>query len=449
VTDSAIEAEQVPASRSLTSVVSRLAAANLTLLVLSFVTGPLQARALGPTGRGDLAAIFVPAGLIATVFSFGLGSYAIVATARGERDGALLGTIGALYIGLGLIVAAIGVPIAHVLADGRHVVFVFLVISFATAPITLLALLVLDVCIGAQEWRPVIRTRLCTTLVASLPIIVLYAIGQLTVTSAAIASTATIVSYVFPVSEIRRRRPRLQWDGRIAREGIRFGAKAWLGGLTNVTSARLDQLLMIRLVSSAELGEYAVAVNLSAFFVTPIMSALLVGTTSRIATGETQLVARSSRLVIAGVGASAAAIAAISPFALRYLFGASFTGALPATLVLLGASVPLALSGVYGSAVSSAGRPGIAATAEAIGAAVTVIGLLTLLGPLGILGAAIVSFVAYTSTCVYLYYRSQQLFGGSLAEFVVPRSEEIRELGSRVFGVLRRARTRLRKGESA
>src|SRR5436190_21179566 len=96
--DSATPADR---PRSLMQVTARLATANFSLLAISLLTGPLQARALGPTGRGELAAIAVPATLIPTITSVGLGSFAIFATAKGRDVGALLGTMGALLACIG------------------------------------------------------------------------------------------------------------------------------------------------------------------------------------------------------------------------------------------------------------------------------------------------------------------------------------------------------------
>src|SRR4051794_21247295 len=96
------EASAQERPRSLASVVVRLASANFSIFAVSLITAPLQARALGPAGRGELAAIIVPAGLLPTVASFGLGTYATLAVARGRKLGQVVGTVGALLILLGL-----------------------------------------------------------------------------------------------------------------------------------------------------------------------------------------------------------------------------------------------------------------------------------------------------------------------------------------------------------
>lgn len=427
-------------SPRLAHTVARLAAANYSLVLISFVTGPLQARALGPAGRGDLATIIVPASLVSTVASLGLGSYAVYATALGRNIGDILGTIGSLLVGAGLLAVVGGIPLAHYLAGDRDVVFLFLMITFALTPVTLVGVLLLDIAIGAQDWSPVIRNRVTTTLVTGLPIPVLYVAHALTVTSAAIAATAGLVAYVFPIRAILRRRPRPRWNGEMAREGLRYGVRSWLGGLTQITNLRLDQLLMVKLVSPSELGLYVVAVGLSSFFIAPVMNALTTGSTARIAQGEAYLVARNSRATVAGVGVAALAIAAVSPIAIGPLFGAAFSDALPATLILAAASVPAALNLVFTSAITSVGKPGIAARAELLGVLITVPGLLLLLGPLGIAGAALVSIVAYSLTTGFILRKIRREFGGRYSDYLLPRAGETRALLGRVIASIRRVR---------
>lgn len=413
---------------------------------MSFITGPLQARALGPTGRGELAAILIPAGLVPTIVSLGLGSYAMWAAARGRNLGTLLGTVGSMLLVLGVIAALVGIPLSRYLGGGSDVVTLYLTIAFLAVPVTLLALLVTDLAIGLEQWPTVIAARLAVTLAGSVAIVVLFIAGVLTVSSAAIVGLSAGIFSLIPMMSVLRRRPALSFDRAMARAALRFGAKAWVGGVTYVTNLRLDQLLMIKMVSARDLGLYAIAVNLSGFFLSPLLAALLQGSSPRIAKGDHELPARIGRLSVAATVGVGLPIAAVSPMLLPALFGTGFAGALPATLVLLAASVPAALNGALCAAVSSAGHPGLAARAQALALMITVPGLLLALPPLGIIGAALVSFVAYSTTTVYIVERAHQLFGGRRRDYVVPRTADMTELLVRGASKLTRVwRTRRRR----
>jgi O-antigen/teichoic acid export membrane protein len=66
-------------------------AVGFVVYVLGLATGPILARSLGPSGRGDLAAVLVPAQLLGFGLSFGLPSAAAYLVHRFER-GTLLAT---------------------------------------------------------------------------------------------------------------------------------------------------------------------------------------------------------------------------------------------------------------------------------------------------------------------------------------------------------------------
>ena len=71
-------------SKRLGRVTTRLALAGGSVALVGILTGPLQARALGPTGRGELAAVMTPLGFLPTLASLGLGTYVERMVARGK-----------------------------------------------------------------------------------------------------------------------------------------------------------------------------------------------------------------------------------------------------------------------------------------------------------------------------------------------------------------------------
>lgn len=407
----------------------KLAAANYSLALFAIVTGPLQARALGPSGRGDLAAILVPLGLLPSVATLGFGSFAIVATARGVPEGRVAGTVGALFLVLSGVLMALAVPIASSLADGREVVYRFLVIGLLLAPVTLLGLLALDLAVGRADWDPVLKNRIASALLTAVPIPVLYVLGDLTVASAAAVSICAVLANFFPWRAVYRRRPKLRVDRAVLREALTFGPKSWIGGLAVVCNAQLDQLLMIDRVSPAQLGLYAIGVSFATFLVIPAVNALMTGGTARVVQRDAALVLRSSRFAVLVIGTLSVGLIVCSPVVLPLMFGHAFRDAVTVTALLCLGNVPLALGGVYGSAISNIRKPGIAARAEFLAVLVTVPGLLLTLGPYGIKAAAVVSVSAYCVSALYLFVRVRREFGGTVSEYLVPRREDVVYLG--------------------
>src|SRR5271165_6646244 len=67
----------------LTRVVAGLTAANALNAAFGFITAPLLARALGASGRGDLAAITVPLTFLPFILSLGIPRFANREVPRG------------------------------------------------------------------------------------------------------------------------------------------------------------------------------------------------------------------------------------------------------------------------------------------------------------------------------------------------------------------------------
>lgn len=424
------EQRQPPA---LLEVVGRLAAVNGLVLLLAFVSGPILARALGPEGRGDLAAILLPVTLAPVVFSLGLGTFVIRETARGRSPAVLLGSIGPLLLGLGIIAALLGPAVAGLFAGGREDVHTYVLIGFLLMPVSLFILLLQDFAMGLERWSLVVMARVVAAVASTSAVVVLYVMGSLTVASTAIVMFTAGILSVLPTLPLLRElgRPRFRRD--VVRESIPFGLKAWVGGLGSVANVRLDQVLMIRLVEPRELGLYVVAFTVSGFFISPVIGALSSGMLPRFATGEAMLIARVLRTTVAGVALVGAVIALAAPIIIPVIFGSDFGDALPMTWLLLAASVPLAGVTVLSTALTSSGHPGFSAGAEVVTLLVTVPCLLLTLSTYGAIAAAAVSIAAYGTGFAWLLFGARRHLRLGWRELLVIRGEDV----ARVIDIFR------------
>jgi O-antigen/teichoic acid export membrane protein len=105
----------------------------------------------------------------------------------------------------------------------------------------------------------------------------------------------------------------------------------------------------------------------------------------------------------------AAVVVVVTPWAVPLLFGSAFAAAIPAALVLVGAAAIAAVNMVLEEGLRGLGRPVAVLWAELAGLAVTVIALLYLLRPFGIMGAALASVMGYTVVLVTLVGASRVL----------------------------------------
>lgn len=417
--------EWPPPGHRMVRVAGALAVVSVLTALASFVTGPLQARALGPSGRGDLAAIVVPLTLAPQILAFATGAFVAREAARGRSPGLLVGSVGAVMLAVGGLGAVAAVPLAHFFAGDRHVVQTFLTIGFALLPLSLVGGVVFALLGGLGRWRLLVVTRMVPFVTGLVGIVTLYAVGELTVASAAIVTLVGGLLALVPLLALRGVIHPIVARAAVAREGLAFGLRTWVGGLASLANARFDQLLMIRLVSPSELGFYAVAVTISgaSLYATGGLGPPL---GRRVAAGERHLAADAVRMTLGLAAALGAAVALATPFALPLLFGQAFSDAIDMTLVLLAASVPLAGATILGTILVSDGAPTIPSIGEGVALAVTVPGLIVLLPSLGGLGAALVSLAAYSLNFGVQLIMARGRLGGSWRSYLVPHAGDVR-----------------------
>jgi O-antigen/teichoic acid export membrane protein len=442
----ALPAADRPAKRrmALSSVVMRLSFLTGFITVLGVVTGPLQARALGASGRGELAAITVAGTFLPVIAGFGLEAFVARETARGKTVGEVVGSIGVLALATGLLLAPVGIPVAALLAHGRGVVHFFILFEFLLLPFSLLAQVSYYLLVGLERWTAIMFFRLIPALGNAAVIVALFVTHAMTVEAVSIAFIATSVVAVIPALPALRHVGRLRVNFSLLRSAIPFGLKTWVGTIAVLTNGRLDQLLMISLVSSRQLGLYAVAVT-TASLSNQIGYSLSSPLLSRVAAGEREIVSRSLRTTLGFVVLINLMVALITPIFLPLVFGSQFGDAVPMALILLVAAVPLCATMVLSPAMVADGRPSIPAIAEGLTLLITIPGLLLVLPSSGGVGAALVSLVAYSANAAFQLRAACVTFGGRTRDFILFKRSDtawaygrLREMTGKLTGRRRR-----------
>jgi len=394
--------------------------------VAGIVTGPLQARALGAEGRGELAAILVPLTLAPLLLSLALGTYAARESASGRRPvKELVGSVSAPLLVMTIVGMAAGFPIARLLANGNDTVQTYLTVGFVLLPVGMAATLLVPLMAGLERWGLVIFQRAVTIAVPSVGIAVMYMLDEMTVARVVILTMVGSALSIVPAIVVVARAGRPVFRRATARASVSFGLRTWVGGLALVANVRLDQLLMITLVDQRELGLYAVAVTLAG------LSSLVIGALgppliTRVAQGDTALVPRALRVVLAAVGGLNLAVAAMTPVVLPAIFGSEFEHAVDQAAILLVAGIPLTGIVILTAALAADGAPGKSSVGEAIALMITVPGLFVLVPVLGGLGAAAVSLAAYSVSFAYQLLVTRRRLGGSLRSYLLPGAADAR-----------------------
>jgi O-antigen/teichoic acid export membrane protein len=387
------------------------------------LSGPLQARALGPAGRGDLAAITVVGSFLPIVAGLGLEMFVARETARGTPLRDILGTVGIVTVVIALIIVPLGFPISTWLAHGRSTVHFFILIQFLLLPLSLCGQLMYYALVGLERWSTLMLVRMIPIVGPAIVIIVLYVTHSMTIIAVAAATSIAALIALVPASRVVPRLTTLRIRLPLLRSAFPFSLYTWLGTLAVMTNGRIDQLIMVGVTSSRQLGLYAVAVT-ATLPATQIISGVGSPLLSRIAAGERHLVRQTLRTTVLIVIALDICVAGVTPFALPFLFGNAFREAIPMALILLVAVVPFSATFVLTSAMVADGHPSVPAIGEAMTLFVTIPGLIVFVPSLGGIGAAAVSLVAYSVDAGYQIRAGRRNFGGHLREYVIPGKDD-------------------------
>jgi O-antigen/teichoic acid export membrane protein len=417
------EANARPSTR-FGAVVAKLASVNALVVGFSLLTGPLLARSLGPSGRGAVAAAAAPPALAPALLGLGLPTFVTREAAKETPTGDLLLSVGLFCLVIGGLVIGLSDPIANYFAQGREAVRVGLQIGCYTMPLALFGTLLLGIANGQQRWNIVLAARIIPALIALLGTVGLYMTGLLGVPEAialillggfaSIAPTLAVLKGV----RIARLRPAL------VMRSLKFGIPSWLWQISSITNARLDQVLMVSLTTSAQLGLYAVAVSLAGIsnvFTSTLGPALL----PRVTRGDAHLVPRACSATLLLSGVVNVALAICCPLMLPLLFGQRFHAAVTMAWLLCAAAIPSAGTQVLTAALLSVNRPRYVAFSEFMAVGITVGGLVILVGPLGGVGAAWVSLVAYSLTFCLLLVGARAHFDESYLTFLLPKKGDL------------------------
>ncbi|MGH9278678.1 MAG: polysaccharide biosynthesis C-terminal domain-containing protein [Acidimicrobiales bacterium] len=376
-----------------------LAGASFLATAFALVTGPLMARALGPSGRGEVAAATVYATLITLLASLGLPAAVGYSSAtKLHAIPALLATTlrYAVWLTLPMIAVAVAItagPLSDLSPGGR----LGAAVMIAIVPVGVLGNCLAAILVSEEALGPLTRLRILPPLLATLCTVAMYVVGNLTVLVALAIGVGTVVWTALLAWRLVRLRP----HGR-APFGwmVRFGLRGYPGTLAVFTTHMIDQAVIFAMLGSRPLGFYAVAVTISAI-PNSVWLAIYSGYFARVAEEEDRiargmLISQALRLTLLASVLVSAAIAVASPLLLPVLYGQEFARAVGPLLLLLPGTVVFCASMVGESFLTATGRPGRVTFAELSGLALTLVGLPIVVPRWGIVGAAILSSVSYS-----------------------------------------------------
>ena len=409
-------------------------ATNLGVAAFSLVNVLIVARALGPSGRGEVAFLTTLAILSGSLATLGIEqANANLAATRGVSRRSLATNSLVLALVLGLV--AIGVLATLIEAFPgiapqtdpalRWLALASIPVVVLTAYLTLLVQA--DYAFGAANVAWLLPAVAQTLVNGSLA-----ATGALT---ADVAVASWVVGQALAAGLLMAYvATRLAGFGRpdpaLAGRSLAFGAKSHAGRVLTVGNYRLDQWLVGALAGTRELGLYSVAVAWSEmlFFLPTVLS--MVQRPDLVRSSKSETVERTAlvmRLALIMTAASALVLVVLAPFLCVALFGSDFSGSVDDLRILaIGAFGMVALK-LLGNALTAQARPTLVTAAVAFAFVCGTSLAILLIREYGGLGAAIASTVAYTAGGVAIALLFARALGGRLRE-LIPNGTELRWL---------------------
>lgn len=225
------------------------------------------------------------------------------------------------------------------------------------------------------------------------------------------------------------------------KDQIRYGAQGQIANLAQLFNYRLDQFLVAAFVSRAGVGHYTVAVGLaeSVWWISSAVAMVLLprltGMDRERAAEVTPVICRNTLAVsvIAGIG-----LVAVSPVAIRILFGSEFDPAFLPLVLLMTGIIAASATRVLGSYLFSQGHIIYNTYATFIALGVTLALDFALIPWLEVEGAAIASSVAYTCSLAATLIWYRKVSGGAISEALLIRASDVEMYAEAVRKVLGR-----------
>jgi O-antigen/teichoic acid export membrane protein len=420
--------------------------ATLVVVALaSAATGVLAARLLGPTGRGQLAAVMQWPDILGALATLGMSESLVYLCAREpHRSGRLLGTSLVVAVAASFAFAAGGwVLLPYLLHDAGADVVDAARWYLWQAPIGAVLFLAARPLRGVGDIRMWNYLRASHTFVWLAVLVTAGLRGSPTPAGIALSfliGRALLVPVTLAIVRWRLHQ-RLRPERALAGGLLRYGLPNTLATIPNILNLRLDQLLLAALFPARDLGLYVAAVAW-----TSASTPLLVGFTTvffpRVAelhdaAQQAALAARGTRLAVVVTTVVAGAVAVAAPWAVPFFFGAAYADAVPAAVILCVAAGVLGLAGVLQESARGLGQPTALLYGQLAGLAVTLVGLAVLLPRYGTVGAALASGAGYSGVVVYLARANARATGLPVRRHLAPTLDDLRDLVEQARRLLR------------
>ena len=426
---------------------------QIAIYGLAFVLRVVLAQGLGDSGLGTYSLFFVAVLVAGGVANLGVGLGNIYFLNKGAYPYRTLlsGSLFVLLVSTAVAWAAVGAW-GLLYGDELFVEGDAFWMYAAALPAVIAYVLLTSFLHGESRFLALSSVAIVQGLTGVLVAGGLYAFDELDVLGAIIAfASSFLVADIVCFAVVAKGRLDiggvLKPDFGALKEQIRYGSKGQIANLAQLFNYRLDQFLVAVFVSRAGVGHYTVAVGLSesvwwiSSAVAIVLLPRLTGMDRDRAAEVTPVICRNTLAVsiIAGIG-----LVAVSPLAIRILFGREFDPSFLPLVLLMPGIIAASATRVLGSYLFSQGHIIYNTYATFIALGVTLALDFALIPVLEVEGAAIASSIAYTFSLVATLVWYRKVSGGSIGGALLVRASD----AEMYAGVVRRVLGRGSPAES-
>jgi O-antigen/teichoic acid export membrane protein len=384
-----------------------IALAGVGVQLLTFLSGPLVARMLGPDGRGLMVMVVVVASLFSSLGVGGLpaaASHTVGSSGAASRD-VLRGLLPLWGVAMA-VPALFAAGLTAVMVRHEEQWILLSALGLAICYLQTLNYLVLAMLQGEGAIQRVNLQRLIGIASYVGVIVVLFVLAPTEHAPIILATYAASLVGGVVLGCFMLRRPTRDPSLVASRRDVHvFAWQGWTSGLKPLDSLGLDQLLVGFVLGQTALGLYAVSVSVTSLPIVALGGVALALLPRLSSLPPEASIAVMRRWVLAAAGLATAMVLGIELVldpAIRIFFGHEFVGAIGVGRLLAIAWAFLAMRRVLTAAAQAQGRVAASSVAEAVSTVLLVVGAYVGMEMYGLDGVAWVMIGVSVFCCAWI-----------------------------------------------
>jgi O-antigen/teichoic acid export membrane protein len=413
-------------------------AGRILFVLINAATGVVTARALHPSGRGELAALGVWPNFLGSAMTFGLPS-ALIFWNRSDveqRSSFLWASLPLTVLTgtIAVLLGVVGIPfwLSQYSPDIVHVAQLLMLNAFVV-------LLVANARAACEANHDFVASSLALCMTPLFTLLALIAV-QLTHPLTPVSAALCYVGGGFPSCAYLLFRLRHSFVHRpthmvqSAKKLVGYGARSYGVDICGTLSLYADQAIVVHLLRPSAMGIYVVALSLSRTLNVIHQAVAAVLFPKAVALKEHELMAMTGRAIRVSTlctTACGALVALFGPLLLTLLYGREYRGATMILNILIAEVILTGATLVLTRAYMALNRPGLVTALQSSGLLLSLPLLAIFVPRWGVLGA---SFALLTAAVVRLgvALASFRFVLGQPAPGLIPRVDELQMLARRM-----------------